>query len=70
MPKMTYEQKQIVALRTAVQMIASVLNDTQKKSLRIMLDAPKETMEGVVLDEFIEDAQEVMAIARDIVKLD
>lgn len=30
MPKMTYEQKQIVALRTAVQMIASVLNDTQK----------------------------------------
>lgn len=25
MPKMTYEQKQIVALRTAVQMIASVL---------------------------------------------
>lgn len=35
-----------------------------------MLDAPKESMEGVVLDEFIEDAQEVMAIARDIVKLD
>lgn len=70
MTKMSYEQKQIVALRTVVQMIAAVLNDTQKESLKRMLDAPKEAMESIVQDEFIEEAQEVMAFARDILKLD
>lgn len=70
MTKLNYEEQQIVALRTAVQMIAAVLDDTQKEILKNMLHAPKDMMINVVPEDHLEEAQKIMVTVRDILRLD
>jgi len=69
MSDFTFEQKNIFALRHAVQLIVSVLSDTQKEELSALLDAPKESMKGIIPDEEIDETYELVQMSREIIRL-
>ncbi|MFP1759802.1 hypothetical protein [Lonsdalea quercina] len=68
--KMTYEQKNVVALRNAVMFIASVLSDEQKSRLDLILssnvdgkiDEEFEAPEAEALKDIYKITQEILAI--------
>ncbi|MDU6432039.1 MAG: hypothetical protein E6556_03555 [Pantoea sp.] len=69
MEQMTYEQKQIIALRTLVGVIYKVLNDEQKTAINGLVSNPPEMPAGISPEQAI-NAKEIYAEMKDIISGD
>jgi len=69
MDDMSFDQKQIVALRTAVMFIASVLSDEQKAHLDMLVSAPLADIERVLGNENLAVTKEIYQMTGEILSL-
>lgn len=66
MSHVTYEQKQILALRTLVGVIYNVLNDEQKAAIKRLVSASPDLPDGISHEQAI-NAKDIYSEMKDII---